>query len=139
MRRLLLTVLSTLPLACASSQETCTELGCENSARVNYGQLISGPYDLVILAEGETVMARCNDPDALETADNPDNLRCNANGFDVDGGLLAGASSMFITIIDVATGDALFQNNEVLLSVVGQNTPNGPDCDPICVDRAGSL
>jgi hypothetical protein len=134
----LLQVLSASTIGgCASTG--CTEMGCENSLRVDYEPgLVTGPYDLVITKDGYTVTARCNDPGAPEAADNPEGLVCDNRGFVVESGDLATATiDVLVTIVDVESGDYLVENCTVPLMAGDPEYPNGPDCPPVCYEHTG--
>lgn len=132
-----------LGLSPACGGETaCTQLGCESEAVVTYaidlfpGE-ISGPYELVLEGEGETATARCLDPAAPETADNPAGLSCDAQGFSLVGHPLANERELVVTIALLETDETV--TGPVRLEAVEEVTPNGPDCPPLCVVRNGQL
>jgi len=127
--------------SCTSGGTDCTDIGCESEAIVTFPpSLVSGAYDLVLEGEGETATARCLDPSAPETADNPEGLTCNAQGFTLEGHPLANERELVVTIIpsvDGEPGDPVSES--VRLDAVEEITPNGPDCPPLCVVRNGQL
>lgn len=122
--------------ACTSG-ESCTDADCQHSAVVTFPVgIVSGSY-LLILADGpQMAMARCLDPGNPETADNPEGLRCDAQGFTLEGHELANARELTVTIIP-DEGDEVVE--AVRLEAVDEITPNGPDCPPICFVRNGQL
>lgn len=138
-RAALVMTLAGLVPGCAS-ESACTELGCESEAIVTFpAGLVSGAYDLVLEGEGPTVTARCLDPSAPETAENPEGLECDASGFRLHGEL-ANARELVVTVIpyvDGEPGDAV--SEPVRLDAIDEITPNGPDCPPLCVVRNGQL
>ena len=118
----------------------CTEVGCEHEAVVTYPiGLVSGPYDLVLQGDTETLMARCNDPGAPEAVDNPPELTCDSNGFTLIGGPLANERSVRLTLVDVQSEEALVADTEVFLDAVDEVYPNGPSCPPVCYIRHGQV
>lgn len=123
-----------------TSEPACTEIGCESEAIVTFpASLVSGAYDLVLEGEGPTVTARCLDPSAPETAENPEGLECDASGFRLHGEL-ANEREVVVTVIpyvDGEPGDAVSES--VRLDAIEEITPNGPDCPPLCVVRNGQL
>ncbi|MCX4244635.1 hypothetical protein [Paraliomyxa miuraensis] len=134
-------LLSTAGSGCASQAE-CSQASCESEAVVTFpadlfdGGL-SGPFDLVIEGDGTTAIARCNDPSAPETADNPEGLACNGQGFTLDGHPLANEREVVVTIIRLETDEVVSES--VRLDAIEEITPNGPDCPPLCVVRNGQL
>lgn len=129
-----------LPTGCAT-ETACTEVGCESEAIVTFpAGLVSGAYDLVLEGEGQTATARCLDPSAPETAENPPGLRCDATGFELLGHPLANERELVVTIVPYENGEPGEPVSEaVTLSAIETITPNGPDCPPICVVRNGQL
>jgi len=123
---------------CSASPSSCTEIGCESEAVVTFPPaLISGGYDLVIEGDDAMATARCADPSAPETADNPEGLRCDSVGFTLQGHPLADEREVQVTIIPTDGSDTT--TGLVRLDAVDEITPNGPDCPPICVVRNGQL
>ena len=100
---------------------------------------VSGPYDLTLTSGGSSETARCNDPTAPETNDNPEGLRCDLSGFTLEGHPFANERTLLVTITNVADGMVLAQDVEVRLEAVEELYPNGEDCDPICFVRNGQL
>ena len=127
------------PLSGCDSQ-SCTEAGCDHMATVTLPSgALSGAYDLLLEFEGmDTLSARCSDPAAPETADNPEGLACDGNTFTLEG-TEAAARTVFVTITDPDTGDVLIPRTEVRLEAVDELRPNGPDCPPVCFVRNGDL
>ncbi len=132
-----------LPLAlalggCSTSPSSCTEIGCESEAVVTFPpSLISGGYDLVIEGDSAMATARCADPSAPETADNPVGLSCDSQGFTLQGHPLADEREVEVTIIPTDGSEAT--TGIIRLDAVDEITPNGRDCPPICVVRNGQL
>lgn len=134
-----LLALLALPLlpACTSASG-CTEIGCNSEAIVTFSpNLVSGSYDLVIEGDEAMATARCSDPSAPETADNPEGLTCNGQGFTLDGHPLADEREVTVTVIPSDGSDPV--EGLVRLEAIEERTPNGPDCPPICVVRNGLL
>lgn len=123
-----------------TSEPACTEIGCESEAIVTFpAGLVSGAYDLVLEGEGPAVSARCLDPSAPETAENPEGLECDASGFRLTGDL-ANEREVVVTVIPYVDGEPGEPVSEsVRLDAVEELTPNGPDCPPLCVVRNGQL
>jgi hypothetical protein len=132
----LLVALAVLVPGCAGSS-ACTEIGCVSEAIVTFPpNLVTGAYDLVLEGEGETATARCLDPGAPETADNPEGLTCDAQGFTLVGHPLANQRELVVTVIP-EEGEEV--SEPVRLDAIEEVTPNGPDCPPLCVIRNGQL
>lgn len=132
----LLVILAVLGPGCAGSS-ACTEIGCTSEAIVTFPpNLVTGAYDLVLEGEGETATARCLDPGAPETAENPEGLTCNAQGFSLVGHPLANQREVVVTVIP-DEGEEV--SEAVRLEAIEEVTPNGPDCPPLCVIRNGQL
>lgn len=127
-------------LGCGAGSGACTEIGCEHEAVVTFPPaLVDGPYDLVLRGEAETATARCADPGAPETADNPAGLSCDLSGFTLTGHPLANVRAVFVTVVRVEDDETLVDDVEVRLDAVGMEQPNGPDCEPVCFIRNGQL
>jgi hypothetical protein len=136
MRALVFAMLMTLG-GCAG-EESCTEIGCTDDATVTFPSgTVDGPYDLVVDTGTTMLTARCNDPGAPEVADNSAGLQCTAAGFTLEGADAQGHSA-HVTITPVGM-DPVHDRTEVILSVVEERQPNGPDCPPICYSRTGQL
>lgn len=131
-----------LGVASCASSTACTQASCESMATVTYGSglfpgPIAGPYDLVLEGEGDTATARCLDPSAPETADNPEGLTCDGQGFVLDAHPLAIERELTVTIVLLETDESITET--VRLDAIEEITPNGPDCPPICVIRNGNI
>jgi hypothetical protein len=137
----LVVTLAWLVPGCTGGGAACTEIACESEAIVTFpAGLVSGAFDLVLEGEGETATARCLDPSAPETADNPPGLTCNAQGFTLEGHPLANERELYVTVIPYVDGEPDEPVSEaVRLDAVEEITPNGPDCPPLCVIRNGQL
>jgi hypothetical protein len=124
-------------VGCATDE--CTEMGCENSVRVDYEPgLVSGPYDLLVTGDNGSLTGRCDDPGAPEAEDNPEELFCDNRGFVIQSGPLAtSVFEVFVTIVDVESGDAIVESCAVGLTAGEPQTPNGPDCPPTCYEHTG--
>ena len=133
-----LVLVAILGLVGCTGEQSCTEIGCDDDATITYPTgTVSGPYDLVVDTGTEMLTARCSDPGAPEVADNSPGLSCNASSFSVEGPAAQG-HSLRVTLTPVGM-DAIFEGAEVLLSVVDERQPNGPDCPPTCFSRTGQL
>lgn len=139
-RSVLVASLAWLVSGCTSGT-ACTDAGCESEATVTFpAGLVSGAYDLVLEGEGETVTARCLDPSAPETLENPEGLTCDAQGFVLLGHPLANERELVVTVLPYMEGEPGDPVSEtVRLDAIEEVTPNGPDCPPICVIRNGQL
>lgn len=128
-----------LATGCAGSGQ-CTEATCEHEAVVTYpAGLLSGPYDLTLSFAGlPELTSRCSDPGAPELADNPEGVTCDLAGFQLTGEI-AGQRTVSVQLLDVPSGEVIVAGSEVRLEAVGESRPNGPDCDPVCFVRNGSL
>jgi hypothetical protein len=123
---------------CVSERE-CTLAECVHEAVVTYpAGLVTGAYDLVIASDRDTLTARCSDPTAPEAAENPEGLTCDGMGYVLHDDA-ANTHSVHLTIIDVATGEVLVDQVEVVLATVEERYPNGPDCGGACYVRNGRL
>lgn len=134
----LLQALSATPTGGCAADE-CTEMSCENSLRVDYEPgLVTGPYDLLLRKDGDTLVARCDDPQAPEAQDNPEGLFCDNRGFVVESGPLATATiDVNVTIVDVESGDSIVEGCTVRIAAGDPITPNGPSCPPTCYEHTG--
>jgi hypothetical protein len=120
--------------------DACTEIACEDSSVVSLPVgLVDGPYDLEVVAGDVTHRARCLQPASPEATENSPDLDCDASSFEL--GSPAGTSTreIVVTITDVDTQTVLAQGAPVMLDAVGEQTPNGPDCPPVCFVRNGAL
>jgi len=125
-------------LGCGGPLE-CTEIGCESTVVVDYGGIVvNQPYSLTISANGPTVSVTCldNDPDAEPL---PEWLTCHASGFELSGELAQGATTITVTVVPLASGEAVIASALVPLLVEDTIQPNGPDCEPVCYRRVGSV
>ncbi|MCA9707066.1 MAG: hypothetical protein KDK70_14525 [Myxococcales bacterium] len=121
-----------------SDTASCTEIGCESEAVVTFpAGVVTGPFDLVIEGSGMSVTLRCSDPGAPETADNPPGIRCDAQGFSIEGHPLADEREVAVAIIPTDGSEQI--QGVVRMDAVEEITPNGPDCPPVCVVRNGQL
>jgi hypothetical protein len=116
----------------------CTEIACESTSEVDYGGLIvNEPYALTISAVGPPVSVVClsNDP---EDEPLPEWLTCTASGFQLTGEM-AESTTISVTVAPLSTGEAVISYALVTLIVDEVLRPNGPDCDPVCYRRRGSV
>jgi hypothetical protein len=122
---------------CATDE--CTEMGCDNSVRVDYEPgLVTGPYDLLVNGDNGSLTGRCEDPGAPEAEANPDGLFCDNRGFVIESGPLAtSVFEVYVTIVDVDSGDSIVENCLVALTAGEAQTPNGPNCPPTCYEHTG--
>lgn len=127
-------------LACGG-ETACTELDCQSEAIVTFPPSLfaAGPtaYDLVLEGDTQTVTARCLDLGAPEAAENPEGLRCDAQGFSLVGHPLANERELVVTVLILETDEMI--SEPVRLEAIEEVTPNGPDCPPLCVIRNGQL
>lgn len=128
-------------LAGCDAGSTCGTAECEPEAVVTFpAGLVAGAYDLVLEGEGETVTVRCLDPGAPETAENPAGIRCDAQGFTLEGHPLANERELVVTVIPLGGEEPSDPVSEaVRLEAIEEVTPNGPGCPPLCVVRNGQL
>ncbi|NVB41563.1 hypothetical protein G6O69_27235 [Pseudenhygromyxa sp. WMMC2535] len=140
MRHLLLscTLLALIAnLGCGGTQ--CTEIDCDSTLEVDYGEVVvNEPYELTINPGGTSVTVTClaNSPDAEPL---PDWLDCDAGGFVITGELADTTTTMNVAVVPLSTEEAVIPNALVALNVDELIEPNGPDCDPRCVVRRGSV
>jgi hypothetical protein len=130
----LLASLSTV-LGCGAS--VCTEIGCESTLVVDYGDVVvNEPYSLTINPGGQIVTVVCldDDPDAEPL---PEWLECDAGGFEITGENAEG-TTISVAVVPLSSGEAVIPNALVPLTVDEVNKPNGPDCEPVCYVRSGS-
>lgn len=124
----------------ACGDQECMLLGCVDRTIVTLpGGLVSGPYDLVVMSLQETLTARCLDPGAPETMNNPPGLECDAAGFTLEDHPLARERSVRVTVVDVATDELLVDGVEVTTVVTEEMRPNGVGCPPTCYVRNGAV
>ncbi len=125
-------------LTSCNTTTSCTELSCDSEAIVTFpANAVTGAYDLVIDGEASMTTARCSDPAAPETADNPEGLSCDGQGFTLIGHPLADEREVLVTIIPLDGSPEL--SGLVRLEAIDEVTPNGPGCPPLCVIRNGRL
>jgi hypothetical protein len=130
-----------LSVAAAScSPSDCTDLDCEHEAIVTFpAGLVDGPYNLTLQADNATQSARCNDPTAPETNDNPVGLRCDLAGFTLTDNDFANERTLLVSLQKVEGDEVVATDVEVRLEAVEELYPNGEDCDPVCFVRNGQL
>ena len=134
----LLALLLSFALTSCQSGAACTEIGCESSLVVDYGDIVvNEPYMLTINPGGQLVSVEClsQDPEAEPL---PDWLTCDAGGFEIVGDG-AESTTISVAVVPLSTGEAVIPNALVALTVVAASTPNGPDCEPVCYQRAGTV
>lgn len=133
-------VMLALSLAASSGcgSTACTEIGCESSVAVDYGDVVvNEPYSLTINPGGQTVSVIC-------LSDNPDDepppewLSCDEDGFEITGER-AENTTLSVAVVPLSTGEAVIPNALVTLTVDEALQPNGPDCEPTCYRRVGSV
>jgi hypothetical protein len=123
-------------LGCGAS--VCTEIGCDSTLVVDYGDVVvNEPYSLTINPGGQVVTVVCladgPDPEPL-----PEWLECDAGGFEITGENAEG-TTISVAVVPLSTGEAVIPNALVPLTVDEVNEPNGPDCEPVCYVRSGSV
>lgn len=128
----------TLALASGCTYGACTEVACESELSVDYGNIVvNEPYALTLVLGGETISVTC-------LSDNPDDepvpefLDCDAGGFEITGER-ADNTTVSVAVVPLSTGEAVIPNALVTLTVQEVLQPNGPDCDPTCYRRTGSV
>jgi hypothetical protein len=115
----------------------CTEIDCESTLVVDYGEVVvNEPYSLTINPGGQQVTVVClaDDPDAEPL---PEWLECNAGGFEITGENAEG-TTISVAVVPLSTGEAVIPNALVPLTVDEILEPNGSDCDPVCYTRSGT-
>ena len=123
-------------LGCGAS--VCTEIGCESTLVVDYGDVVvNEPYSLTINPDGQVVTVVCldDDPNAEPL---PEWLECDAGGFEITGEKAEG-TTISVAVVPLSTGEAVIPNALVPLTVDEVNRPNGPDCEPACYVRSGTV
>jgi hypothetical protein len=121
-------------------EDSCTEIACSDASVVSLPPgLIAGPYDLEVTAGDATLRARCLQPASPEAAENAPELDCDASTFEITAPAGTSVREIQVTIIDVDTAETLAAAVTVALDAVGEETPNGPDCPPVCFVRNGAL
>lgn len=136
-----LVVATTLFWLCGGClDDACTEIACSDTSVVSLPPgLVDGPYDLEITGTGTTLRARCLQPAAPEAASNSPELDCDASTFEFTAPAGTSVREIQVTIVDVDTEATLAAAVTVALDAVAEDTPNGPDCPPICFVRNGAL
>lgn len=127
--------------ACAVGSGECTEIGCESVATVTYDGSVSGGYLLMVQAGGMSGMAECNAPPSPDAIEPPEWLSCDASSFEMVGAA-ADDNSVLVTIVLMDPDETvLIGNADVALPADPDNLiqPNGPDCEPTCFERRGTL
>src|SRR5690606_13448795 len=84
-------------------------------------------------------MIRCNDEGSLESQDNPDWIDCDPRGFEY-AGEEANENSVRVTIQLLDADESVLLSNEIVSLPSDPDAliqPNGPDCEPTCVERRG--
>ncbi|MFO7561266.1 MAG: hypothetical protein R6X02_01380 [Enhygromyxa sp.] len=117
---------------------TCTEIGCDSVAVVDYGDVVvNEPYALNINIGGQLTSVVClsNDPDDEPL---PEWLRCDAGGFEITGEL-ADNTTVTVAVVPLSTNEVVIPNVLVPLTVEEVLRPNGPDCEPVCYRRTGTV
>jgi hypothetical protein len=136
----ILPALGLLPLLSGCVDDPCTELACSDSSVVSLpAGLLDGPYDLEITGTEPPLRARCLQPASPEAAENSPELECNASTFEITSPAGTSVREIQVTIVDVDTETTLAAAIPVALDAVGEDTPNGPDCPPLCFVRNGAL
>lgn len=128
-----------LPSGCAID-DACTEIACSDRSVVSLPPgLVEGPYDLEVTGTDTMLHARCLQPAAPEAAENSPELDCDTATFEITSEAGTSVREIQVTIIDVDTETTLAAAVTVALDAVDEETPNGPDCPPICFIRNGAL
>jgi hypothetical protein len=131
-------LLALVPALSGCGAQTCTEIGCDSTLVVSYGAtVVNEPYSLTINPGGQTTSVIClaDDPDSEPL---PEWLDCDANGFEVTGDG-ANATTISVTVVPLSTQVALIPSALVPLIVDEVLEPNGPDCEPACYQRKGTV
>lgn len=105
---------------------------------VSYGAVVvNEPYTLTINPGGQPVTVTClaDDPD---TEPLPEWLECDAGGFSITGEN-AENTTISVAVVPLSTGEAVIPSALVTLTVNEINEPNGPDCEPVCYERSGTV
>ena len=122
---------------CFGGEGVCTEIACESRVQVSYGLSVAEPYTLYIDPNGTQVAALCLGEEGEEPVA-PDWLDCNATGFTITGSEADLLTIVSVTVVPVATEEAVIENVLVTLSTDEVLQPNGEDCEPTCYERSGS-
>ncbi len=141
-RRLAMLALLVSSLAAAGGgcgPEVCTEIGCSSVAEVSYGsRTLAEPYLLTITPNGPSVTALCLGAEGEEPLP-PDWLACDGQGFTITGSEADLLTVVSVTVVPVESGEALIANELVTLDTLDIEQPNGPDCEPTCYVRSGTV
>ena len=115
----------------------CTEIGCDSTMVVDYGNVVVNEPYLLTLDMGQKQVFEClsDDPDAEPL---PEWLTCDAGGFEITGER-AEATTISIAVVPLSTEEAVIPNALVTLTVEQVLEPNGPDCEPVCYRRVGQV
>jgi hypothetical protein len=127
-----------LALVGGCGSPVCTEIGCDSTVAVDYGDIVvNEPYTLTINPGGQNVSVLClsNDPNDEPL---PEWIECDADGFEITGEL-ADSTTISVAVVPSSTGEAVIPNALVTLTVEEVFEPNGPDCEPVCYRRVGSV
>jgi hypothetical protein len=117
----------------------CTEIACESVATVSYGSMVvNEPYTLIINPDGVQIAVICLGEPSDEPQP-PEWLRCDADGFTITGSQADLLTAISVTVVPVATEEAVIASALVILSTDEVNEPNGPDCEPTCYTRSGAV
>jgi hypothetical protein len=128
----------TWALASGCTDDACTLAACESELSVDYGDIVvNEPYALTIVLGGETVSVTCLS-DNPDDAPPPEFLECDAGGFEITGER-ADNTTVSVAVVPLSTGEAVIPNALVTLTVQEVLQPNGPDCEPTCYRRVGSV
>lgn len=120
--------------------DSCTLIACNDVSVVSLPPgLVEGPYDLEVVVGESTLRARCLQPASPEAAENSPELDCDTTTFEITAEPGTSVREIQVTIIDVDTEETLAAAINVALDAVGEETPNGPDCPPVCFVRNGAL
>jgi hypothetical protein len=126
--------------ACSSGcgSSVCTEIGCDSTLLVDFGDtVVNEPYTLTINPGGQLVSVICLSNDPTDEPP-PEWLECSANGFQITGEQ-AENTTISVAVVPISTGEAVIPNALVTLTVNETMQPNGPDCEPTCYQRVGSV
>ncbi|PRQ07493.1 hypothetical protein [Enhygromyxa salina] len=134
----LIPLMSVLVATSGCGEQACTLIGCVSTLEVSYGDVVvNEPYALTINPGGQTTTVTClnDDPDGEPL---PDWLSCDANGFEVTGEDAQG-TTISVTVVPLSTQEAVIPSALVPLIVDETIQPNGPDCEPVCYRRVGTV
>ncbi|PRP90573.1 hypothetical protein ENSA5_63760 [Enhygromyxa salina] len=131
-------ILILLPSLSSCGGGVCTTASCDSTLVVDYGAIVvNEPYALTINPNGQPVSVTCldNAPDAEPL---PEWLECDAGGFEITGEM-AETSTISVAVVPLSTQEAVIANALVTTLVDEILQPNGPDCEPACYQRSGSV